>query len=437
MCAHVFTYFRICITSTGSPIFIKKYLKLNMYIERNGRMLSIKNLSKVYGGGKKAVDNISLDVEAGEFIAFIGTSGSGKTTALRMINRMIEATEGQIAINGKDVRKMNPVELRRKIGYVIQQIGLMPHMTIRENIVLVPKLLKWSQEKKEKKAKELIKLVDLPEEYLDRYPSQLSGGQQQRIGVVRALAAEQDIILMDEPFGALDPITRDTLQDLVKELQQKLGKTFIFVTHDMDEAIKLADKICIMSEGRIVQFDTPDNILRHPENDFVRDFIGQNRLIQDRPNMRTVKDAMIKPVSVHADSSLNEAVKVMRERRVDTIFVVGNNSRLLGYLDIEDINQGLRANKELIDTMQRDIYRVRIDSKLQDSVRTILKRNVRNVPVVDSDGETLIGLVTRANLVDIVYDSIWGEVDDEQNNSKSQDAIVEPEEASDHVGVDK
>jgi len=325
-------------------------------------MLSIKNLSKVYGGGKKAVDNISLEVESGEFIAFIGTSGSGKTTALRMINRMIEATEGQITINGKDVRKMNPVELRRKIGYVIQQIGLMPHMTIRENIVLVPKLLKWSQEKKEKKAKELIKLVDLPEEFLDRYPSQLSGGQQQRIGVVRALAAEQDVILMDEPFGALDPITRDTLQDLVKELQQKLGKTFIFVTHDMDEAIKLADKICIMSEGQVIQYDTPDNILRHPANDFVRDFIGQNRLIQDRPNMRTVKDAMIKPVTVHADSTLNEAVEIMRARRVDTIFVVGNNSRLLGYLDIEDINQGLRTNKDLIDMMQRDIYRVRTES---------------------------------------------------------------------------
>lgn len=394
-------------------------------------MLSIKNLSKVYGGGKKAVDNISVDVESGEFIAFIGTSGSGKTTALRMINRMIEATEGQITINGKDVRKMNPVELRRKIGYVIQQIGLMPHMTIRENIVLVPKLLKWSQEKKERKAKELIKLVDLPEEFLDRYPSQLSGGQQQRIGVVRALAAEQDVILMDEPFGALDPITRDTLQDLVKELQQKLGKTFVFVTHDMDEAIKLADKICIMSEGQVIQFDTPDNILRHPANDFVRDFIGQNRLIQDRPNMRTVKDAMIKPVTVHADRSLNEVVKVMRERRVDTIFVVGNNNRLLGYLDIEDINQGLRSNKELIDTMQRDIYRVRIDSKLQDSVRTILKRNVRNVPVVDKDGETLIGLVTRANLVDIVYDSIWGEIDEDEN--ADQNAIVEPE----NVGADK
>lgn len=248
---------------------------------------------------------------------------------------------------------------------------------------------------------------------------------------MRALAAEQDVILMDEPFGALDPITRDTLQDLVKELQQKLGKTFIFVTHDMDEAIKLADKICIMSEGKVVQYDTPDNILRHPANDFVRDFIGQNRLIQDRPNMRTVKDAMIRPVTVHADSSLNEAVKVMRDRRVDTLFVVGNNDRLLGYLDIEDINQGLRAHKELIDTMQRDIYRVRVDSKLQDTVRTILKRNVRNVPVVDSDEETLIGLVTRANLVDIVYDSIWGELDEDVSAQKN--AIVEP----DNVGADK
>lgn len=388
-------------------------------------MLSIKNLSKVYAGGKKAVDNMTIDIESGDFIAFIGTSGSGKTTALRMINRMIESTEGEITIDGKNIKELNPVELRRSIGYVIQQIGLMPHMTVKENIVLVPKLLKWSQEKKDEKAKELIRLVDLPEEYLDRYTSELSGGQQQRIGVVRALAAEQDIILMDEPFGALDPITRDTLQDLVKKLQQQLGKTFIFVTHDMDEAIKLADKICIMTNGQVVQYDTPDNILRSPANDFVRDFIGQNRLIQDRPNIRTVKDAMIKPVTVHVDRSLNDAVNIMREKRVDTIFVVGNDEHLLGYLDIEDINEGLRHHKELIDTMQRDIYRVRIDSKLQDSVRTILKRNVRNVPVVDSDNKTLLGLVTRANLVDIVYDSIWGELESDNNDNHS--GIVEPE----------
>lgn len=388
-------------------------------------MLSIRNLSKVYAGGKKAVDNMNIDIESGDFVAFIGTSGSGKTTALRMINRMIESSDGEITINGKNIKDINAVELRRNIGYVIQQIGLMPHMTVKENIVLVPKLLKWSQEKKDRKAKELIKLADLPEEYLDRYPSQLSGGQQQRIGVVRALAAEQDIILMDEPFGALDPITRDTLQDLVKKLQKQLGKTFIFVTHDMDEAIKLADKICIMTNGQVVQYDTPDNILRSPANDFVKDFIGQNRLIQDRPNIRTVKDAMIKPVTVHVDRSLNDAVNIMREKRVDTIFVVGNDEHLLGYLDIEDINEGLRHHKELIDTMQRDIYRVRIDSKLQDSVRTILKRNVRNVPVVDSDNKTLLGLVTRANLVDIVYDSIWGELESDNNDNHS--GIVEPE----------
>lgn len=381
------------------------------YEEGEMIMLSIKHLTKIYSGNKKAVDDISLDIQSGEFIAFIGTSGSGKTTALRMINRMIEATEGQIEIDGKDVRSMNPVELRRSIGYVIQQIGLMPHMTIKENIVLVPKLLKWSKEKKDKRAKELIKLVDLPESFLERYPAELSGGQQQRIGVVRALAAEQDIILMDEPFGALDPITRDTLQDLVKTLQRKLGKTFIFVTHDMDEAIKLADKICIMSEGKVVQFDTPDNILRHPANDFVRDFIGQNRLIQDRPNDKTVEGVMIKPITIQAEATLNDAVHIMRQKRVDTIFVVDRDKHLLGFLDIEDINQGIRGHKNLRDTMQQHIYTVQIDSKLQDSVRTILKRNVRNVPVVD-DKQRLVGLITRANVVDIVYDTIWGDSED-------------------------
>ena len=222
-------------------------------------MLKLEQLSKVYRGGKKAVDDLNIEVEKGEFIAFIGTSGSGKTTALRMINRMIEPTSGTITLNGENLMKKNPVALRRSIGYVIQQIGLMPHMTIRDNITLVPKLLKWSKDKKDQTAETLIDLVDLPRSYLDMYPAQLSGGQQQRIGVLRALAANQDIILMDEPFGALDPITRDTLQDLMKDLQQRLGKTVIFVTHDMDEAIKLADRICIMHNGQMVQFDTPDH----------------------------------------------------------------------------------------------------------------------------------------------------------------------------------
>lgn len=378
-------------------------------------MLSFKNVSKTYGGNKKAVDNISLDINEGEFIAFIGTSGSGKTTALRMINRMIEPSTGTITINGEDISKKNPVELRRSIGYVIQQIGLLPHMTIKENITLVPRLLKWSDEDKDKKARELIKLVDLPEDYLDRYPSELSGGQQQRIGVVRALAAEQNIILMDEPFGALDPITRDTLQDLVKELQKKLGKTFIFVTHDMDEAIKLADRIVIMSHGKIVQFDTPDEILRHPANDFVRDFIGEGRLIQDRPNMRTVQDAMIQPISITVDKSINDCITLMREKRIDTILVTDDQKKLLGFVDIEDINDGYRKGMDLVDLMNRDVYRIGIDSKLQDSVRTILKRNIRNIPVID-DNNKLVGLITRSNLVDIVYDTIWGENQEDESN---------------------
>ncbi|MGO1988638.1 betaine/proline/choline family ABC transporter ATP-binding protein, partial [Mammaliicoccus vitulinus] len=358
-------------------------------------MLSIQDLTKVYRGGKKAVNSINMEVETGEFIAFIGTSGSGKTTALRMINRMIEPTSGTITLNGKDLSKMNSVNLRRNIGYVIQQIGLMPHMTIRENIVLVPKLLKWRKEDKEKKAKELIKLVDLPESYLDLYPTQLSGGQQQRIGVVRALAADQDIILMDEPFGALDPITRDTLQDLVKTLQQKLGKTIIFVTHDMDEAIKLADRICIMSEGEIIQFDTPNNILKNPANDFVREFIGQNRLIQDRPNLRVVDDAMKSPITITSEKTIDEAVTVMRDRRVDTLFVTNDKGKLVGYLDVEDLNEGYRKGSDIIDIMHRDIYTVKTGTMLQDSVRTILKRNVRLIPVVDNH-YYIKGVITRS-----------------------------------------
>ncbi|HAL09466.1 MULTISPECIES: betaine/proline/choline family ABC transporter ATP-binding protein [Mammaliicoccus] len=382
-------------------------------------MLSIQDLTKVYRGGKKAVNSINMEVETGEFIAFIGTSGSGKTTALRMINRMIEPTSGTITLNGKDLSKMNSVNLRRNIGYVIQQIGLMPHMTIRENIVLVPKLLKWRKEEKEKKAKELIKLVDLPESYLDLYPTQLSGGQQQRIGVVRALAADQDIILMDEPFGALDPITRDTLQDLVKTLQQKLGKTIIFVTHDMDEAIKLADRICIMSEGEIIQFDTPNNILKNPANDFVREFIGQNRLIQDRPNLRVVDDAMKSPITITSEKTIDEAVTVMRDRRVDTLFVTNDKGKLVGYLDVEDLNEGYRKGSDIIDIMHRDIYTVKTGTMLQDSVRTILKRNVRLIPVVDNH-YYIKGVITRSSLVDIVYDSIWGLSEEEAQKNEIQ-----------------
>lgn len=375
-------------------------------------MLHIENLRKVYRGGKVAVDNLTLDIKKGEFIAFIGTSGSGKTTALRMLNRMVEPTSGTISIDGKEITKMNPVTLRRSIGYVIQQIGLMPHMTIRENITLVPRLLQWSKEKRDETAKYLISLVNLPETYLDYYPSQLSGGQQQRIGVIRALAAEQDIILMDEPFGALDPITRDTLQDLIKELQKTLDKTIIFVTHDMDEAIKLADRIAIMHEGKLVQFDTPDNILANPADDFVKEFIGSHRLIQQKPNVKTVDEVMIKPVSITVERSLDEAIRLMVKSRVDTLFVTDGQNRLLGFLTVESLTGSSRTKKSVSEVYNRDVIFMKTGSKLQDTVRRILNLNLNNIPVVD-DQQHLIGLITRANIVDIVYDTIWGEEEQE------------------------
>lgn len=376
-------------------------------------MLKLEHLSKVYRGGKKAVDDLNIEVEKGEFIAFIGTSGSGKTTALRMINRMIEPTSGTITLNGENLMKKNPVALRRSIGYVIQQIGLMPHMTIRDNITLVPKLLKWSKEKKDQSAETLIDLVDLPRSYLDMYPAQLSGGQQQRIGVLRALAANQDIILMDEPFGALDPITRDTLQDLMKDLQQRLGKTVIFVTHDMDEAIKLANRICIMHNGQMVQFDTPDNILAAPANDFVREFIGSHRLIQNKPSAKLVDDVMIKPITISMEKSIDEAILMMVKRRVDTLFVVDGKEHLRGMITVEAITTNRNSTDTVSDVMTKDIYAVHTGTKLQDTVRRILRRNLNNIPVID-DEKHLVGLVTRANIVDIVYDTIWGDEETEK-----------------------
>ncbi|WP_414840090.1 betaine/proline/choline family ABC transporter ATP-binding protein [Carnobacterium sp. TMP28] len=375
-------------------------------------MIEFKNVSKVYKGGKKAVENINLSFNKGEFIVFIGTSGSGKTTSMRMINRMIEPTSGQILINGEDIMKQDPVKLRRKIGYVIQQIGLMPHMTIFNNIVLVPRLMKWPQDKQRAIAEDLIKKVDLPLDFLDRYPSELSGGQQQRIGVIRALAADQDIILMDEPFGALDPITRDSLQELLKELQKELDKTIVFVTHDMDEALKLADRIVIMQEGKVVQFDTPDNILSAPANQFVEDFIGEDRLIQARPNIQTVEQVMLRnPASVTPGKSISDAIKIMRDRRVDTLLVTDDAGVLKGFVDIESIDLNRKKATSVGDIMSNKVYFVRKETLLRDTVQRILKRGFKNVPVVD-ENDHLVGIVTRASLVDIVYDTIWGDSDE-------------------------
>ncbi|MFJ7928680.1 betaine/proline/choline family ABC transporter ATP-binding protein [Peribacillus sp. NPDC096448] len=372
-------------------------------------MLKIENVSKIYKGGKKAVKNISLDIKKGEFICFIGPSGCGKTTTMKMINRLIEPSEGKILINGENILDKDPVELRRQIGYVIQQIGLFPHMTILENITLVPKLLKWNEQKKKERALELLKLVDMGPEYLERYPYELSGGQQQRIGVLRALASNPPLILMDEPFGALDPITRDALQEEFKNLQRTLDKTIVFVTHDMDEAIKLADKIVILKAGEIVQVGTPDEILRNPANEFVEEFIGKDRLLQTRPNVELVEQIMSRnPISITEEKSLTDAIAIMREKRVDSLLVVDEQNVLKGFVDVETISEYRKKAKFISEVINTDVYSVKQDTLIRDSVQKILKRGFKYVPVVDQN-KHLVGIVTRATLVDIVYDSIWGE----------------------------
>ncbi|MEQ9763783.1 betaine/proline/choline family ABC transporter ATP-binding protein [Streptococcus jiangjianxini] len=377
----------------------------------NQPIIEFKNIKKIYGNNT-AVDTANLSVDAGEFICFIGTSGSGKTTLMRMINRMLKPSEGHIYFEGKDISTINPIHLRRKIGYVIQNIGLMPHMTIYENITLVPKLLKWPEDKKKAKAKELIKLVELPEEFLDRYPSELSGGQQQRIGVIRALAADQDVILMDEPFGALDPITREGIQDLVKTLQEKMGKTIVLVTHDMDEALKLASRIVVMDNGQMVQVATPDEILHHPATEFVEKMIGEERLMQAQMDITPVKSIMLKnPVSITADQTISDAITLMRERRVDTLLVTEDQT-LIGLIDLESISNQYRKNLLVSDILQKDVFKIKEDALLRDASQKILKRGLKYVPVVNDQGH-LTGIVTRSALVDMMYDVIWGSQEQE------------------------
>ncbi|SDN94272.1 osmoprotectant transport system ATP-binding protein [Enterococcus faecalis] len=394
-------------------------------------MIEFQHVSKFYKGGKVAVDDINLSFDKGEFICFIGTSGSGKTTSMRMLNRMTDPSKGKILIDGQDIQKINPVELRRQIGYVIQNIGLMPHMTIRENIVLVPKLLKVPVEERNKIAEKMIDLVELPREMLDRYPNELSGGQQQRIGVVRALAANQDIILMDEPFGALDPITRDSLQDLVKDLQERLGKTIVFVTHDMDEALKLANKIAIMSEGKVIQFDTPDNILRHPANEFVEELIGEDRLLQAKPDFTAVDEVMLNSaITITPEKSLQEAIKLMREKRVDTLLVVDNSHVLKGFIDVETLDQQRGKASSVGDILNKDVFFVQKTALLRDALQRILKRGLKYVPVVDEQ-KRVVGILTRASLVDIVYDVIWGDETtiSEAVEAKQSESETDKEEA--------
>ncbi|HZK85779.1 MAG TPA: betaine/proline/choline family ABC transporter ATP-binding protein [Desulfosporosinus sp.] len=367
-------------------------------------MIRVEDVSKVYPDGSKALNKLSFHIKEGELFVLIGPSGCGKSTTLKMINRLIEPTQGKIWIDNREISLENPVELRRNIGYVIQHIGLLPHMTIGENVALVPRLKKIDPKIYQKSVTDLLSMVGLdPDTYRNRYPAELSGGQQQRVGVIRALAAEPPIILMDEPFGALDPISREQLQDELVRLQQDIKKTIVFVTHDMDEAIKLADRICIMEKGKIVQLDTPDHILRHPANDFVRSFIGEDRL-NASGILPEVEEVMVKPVTASPNRGLAEAIKLMRKRKVDSLLITEQGNMYLGIAKAWDIQQHYHDEKlTLKDIMVRDAPTIQRDRSLREAIDLISENKVSNLPVLSAEGE-LVGVVTRASLVDVMAD---------------------------------
>lgn len=375
-------------------------------------MIEFNNVSKTYEDGFEAVKSLNLTIKSGEIVVLIGPSGCGKTTTMKMINRLIPHTSGKIIIDGQDIDQQDPVLLRRNIGYVIQQIGLFPHYTIAENISLIPKLNKWDPQKIAERTEELMYMVDLePSIYAKRYPKELSGGQQQRVGVARALAANPDIILMDEPFGALDPITRVQLQDELLRIQDDMKKTIVFVTHDIEEAIKMGDRIAIMQDGNLLQFDTPDQILLNPAHGFVEEFVGKNRIYQN-PDMIPLVDIMRKDVAqIGPDASLLKALSIMRQRKTDTLVVVDKNRVLLGIFSA----YGQQIQQDSTETVGKYMKPIKpvLDSSAsaKDAFVQITKTPFGIIPVVDDDNKVL-GLVTRGSLLS-AFSNQWVEEEGE------------------------
>lgn len=373
-------------------------------------MIEFKGINKIYKNNIVLYD-INLKLEEGNIIVFVGPSGCGKTTTVKMINRLIKPTSGQVLINGEDISNKNVINLRRKIGYVIQQTGLFPHMTIKENIGIVAKMQKMKSKEIEEKTKELMEMVGLDyEKFGDRYPTELSGGQQQRVGIARALITNPDIILMDEPFSALDPITRSQLQDELINIQTQFKKTIIFVTHDMDEAIKIADKICIMGKGRVIQYDDPETILKSPANEFVSDFVGKNR-IWSSPEYIKVKDIMIEdPITCSQEISLLKCIKKMKYERVDSLLVVDRKRKLNGIITGKMIQREKDHYKSVKEIMEQPRAVTYPDKSIVDIIKEVTEKNLSSLPVIDENG-TLRGLITKTSLVTTLSQQFETETD--------------------------
>ena len=361
-------------------------------------MIEFKNVTKHYKNAP-VLNNISFKIYDGEIVVLIGPSGCGKTTTLKMINRLIKPSEGQILINGTDIASVDPITLRRSMGYVIQQTGLFPHMTVRENIEIIPTLEKREAAAVAKRTRQLMDMVGLdPDYYLDRYPVQLSGGQLQRIGVARAFATNPDIILMDEPFSALDPITRSGLQDELVNLQAHLHKTIVFVTHDMDEAVKIADRICIMQDGNILQYDTPEQILKNPADGFVSDFVGPNR-IWSSPEYIHAKDIMIQsPVTTHPEIPMLKCIEKMRIQKVDRLLAVDDDGIFLGIVHPKHILRAEDKTAPVSTIMKKTAVTAAPDTSIVDLLKMVRQYDVSSIPILNERQE-LVGLITKSSLV--------------------------------------
>ncbi|MDR3906367.1 betaine/proline/choline family ABC transporter ATP-binding protein [Evtepia sp.] len=361
-------------------------------------MIEFRHVSKDFHG-KVVLSDISMEIPTGELTVLIGPSGCGKTTTLKMINRLLSPSSGEIWIDGKNIETLDKVQLRRRIGYVIQQGGLFPHMTIRENIEIIARLAKGDPQAISRKTDQLMEMVDLdPAEYLDRYPTELSGGQQQRIGVIRALANDPEVVLFDEPFSALDPVTRSSLQDELVSMHEKMRKTMVFVTHDMDEAIKIADRICIMRNGHILQFDTPEQILKHPADDFIASFVGTER-IWDSPEFIRVSDFMIKEtITCHGDLNRNLCIKRMRDHHIDSLLVVDEQHHLRGVVTRRALFRAESPLARAEEIMEPVRYTARDDDNIVNILRMVQEAEVNAVPVLDAS-EKLVGLLTNSSLV--------------------------------------
>jgi osmoprotectant transport system ATP-binding protein len=352
-------------------------------------MIRLEGVTKRYPGqDRPAVQHIDLDIPDGEIVIFVGPSGCGKTTLMKMINRLIEPTSGRIFIQGEDVTTVNPDQLRRRIGYVIQQIGLFPHMTIGDNIATVPKMLGWDKARIDKRIDELLELVGLDAtSFRSRYPKQLSGGQRQRVGVARALAVDPPVMLMDEPFGAIDPITRDRLQNELLRLQAEIRKTIVFVTHDIDEAIKLGDRIAILREGaQIAQYDTPSHILSAPADDFVADFVGTDASLK-RLNLSRVRDVELTHwPTVAVGTERSEVLSVLRGSDKGAVLILDPRNRPLRWVSARDVH---RADLPLEQAGLEPEAIVEPQSTLQDALNRMLDSSHGAAVVVDGDGAYL------------------------------------------------